>query len=172
MGGHKTYEGVFRLGVETTTQDRDGEVVTERDPGAITREQLEQLIAEKYLGEIEQIPPMVSAIKQNGVPLYKLARKGKEVEREPRRIEVFSFEILRFENPLVEFRVHSTKGTYVRTLAHDIGQDLGVGASLESLRRTASGSLSIEQAHSLDDILECNRETLPEKMILLPDLQL
>lgn len=172
MGGNKTYEGTFKLGVETTSQDRDGEIITEKDPSAITREQVENLIQEKYLGGIEQIPPMVSAIKKNGVALYKMARKGEEIEREPRKIEIFSFEITRFENPLVDFSVTSTKGTYVRTLAHDIGNDLGVGASLQELRRTASGSLSIQQAATLEEILACDRETLPEKMILLPDIAL
>jgi tRNA pseudouridine55 synthase len=172
MGGDKTYEGTFKLGVETTSQDRDGEIIAEKDPSAITREQVEDLIQKKYLGEIEQIPPMVSAIKKNGVALYKMARKGQEIEREPREIKIFSFEITRFENPFVDFSVTSTKGTYVRTLAHDIGNDLGVGASLQELRRTASGTLSIQQAAPLEEILECDRETLPEKMILLPDIAL
>lgn len=169
MMGDKTYEGTMHLGVTTHSQDRDGEILEEKDASHITREQVEQAM-QNYLGDIEQIPPMVSAIKQKGVALYKLARKGIEVERKPRKIHVYSFEITQFENPFVSFRVKSTKGTYVRTLAHDIGQDLGVGASLDALRRTESGPLSIEKAHTMDDVLACERETLDEKMVLLMDL--
>jgi len=169
MGGDKTYEGVIRLGVTTNSQDADGEVIEEKDASHITREQIEAVI-ENYLGDIEQIPPMVSAIKKDGVPLYKMARRGQEIEREPRKIHVYSFEVLDFENPLVTFRVKSTKGTYVRTLAHDIGNDLGVGASLDALRRTASGPLGIDQAHSMEDILACDRETIDKKIIHLADM--
>ena len=166
MGGDKTYEGTIHLGITTSSQDRDGEVLEEKDASHITREQVEAAI-QNYLGDIEQIPPMVSAIKKNGVPLYKMARKGIEIEREPRKIHVFSFEVTGFENPFVNFRVKSTKGTYVRTLAHDLGNDLGVGASLHALRRTASGPLDIEKAHTMEDILACDRETIGEKMIIM-----
>jgi tRNA pseudouridine55 synthase len=170
MGGDKTYEGVIRLGVATSTQDADGEVIARKDAAHITREQVEALIQQNYLGDIEQIPPMVSAIKKNGVPLYKMARKGEEIEREPRRIHVSSFEVLAFDNPLVTFRVKSSKGTYVRTLAHDIGSDLGVGGSLDALRRTASGALTVDHAHALEEILACDRETIGEKIIHLVDM--
>ncbi len=169
MGGDKTYEGVLRLGVTTDSQDADGEVIAEKDASHITQEQVESVI-ENYLGDIEQIPPMVSAIKKNGVPLYKMARRGLEIEREPRKIHVFSFEVLDFNNPLVTIRVKSTKGTYVRTLAHDIGNDLGVGGSLDALRRTASGPLSIDKVHSMEEILACDRETIGNKMIHLADM--
>jgi len=169
MTGDKVYEGTIHLGVTTHSQDRDGEVLAEKDASHITREQVEKVV-ENYLGDIEQIPPMVSAIKKDGVPLYKMARKGLEIEREPRKIHIFSFEITGFDNPFVQFRVKSTKGTYVRTLAHDIGNDLGVGASLYALRRTGSGPLSVEKAYTLDEILECDRDTVGEKMILLNDL--
>jgi len=169
MGGDKSYEGTIRLGVTTHSQDRDGKILEEKDASHITREQVEAAI-QNYLGDIEQIPPMVSAIKKDGVALYKLARKGKEIEREPRKIHVFSFEVTGFDNPLVGFRVKSTKGTYVRTLAHDLGNDLGVGASLDALSRTASGPLHLEKAHTMDEILACDRETIGEKMILLNDM--
>jgi len=99
-----------------------------------------------------------------------MARKGQEIEREPRKIHIFSFEVTGFDNPFVQFRVKSTKGTYVRTLAHDIGNDLGVGASLHDLRRTGSGPLNLEKAHSMEEILVCDRETIGEKMILLSDM--
>jgi tRNA pseudouridine55 synthase len=169
MGGDKTYEGTIHLGVITNSQDRDGEVLEENDASHNTRQQVEAAIG-NYLGDIEQIPPMVSAIKKDGVALYKLARKGKEIEREPRKIHVYSFEVTGFNNPFVDFCVKSTKGTYVRTLAHDLGNDLGVGASLHALRRTASGPLNLSKAHTLDEILACDRETLGEKMVLLSDL--
>lgn len=170
MGGDKTYEGTLRLGVTTSTQDADGETLAEKDASHITREQIEELIRIKYTGPIEQIPPMVSAIKKDGVPLYKMARKGQEIEREPRKIEIFEFEVMEFDNPLVRFRVKSTKGTYVRTLAHDIGNDLGVGGSLDALRRTVSGPLTVDKAYTMDEILACDRETLTEKVIHLSDM--
>ncbi len=166
MGGDKTYEGTIHLGITTSSQDRDGEVLEEKDASHITREQVEAAI-QNYLGDIEQIPPMVSAIKKNGVPLYKMARKGLEIEREPRKIHIFSFEITGFDNPFVQFRVKSTKGTYVRTLAHDLGNDLGVGANLHDLRRTGSGPLDIEKVHTMEEILACDRETIGEKMIIM-----
>jgi len=169
MGGDKTYEGTIHLGITTNSQDSDGEVLEEKDASAITRAQVETAI-QNYLGDIEQIPPMVSAIKKDGVALYKLARQGKEIEREPRKIHIFSFETTGFENPLVHFRVKSTKGTYVRTLAHDLGNDLGVGGSLDALRRTESGPLNLDKAHTMEEILTCDRETIGEKMILLSDL--
>jgi len=169
MGGDKVYEGTIHLGITTHSQDRDGEVLEEKDASHITREQVEAAI-QNYLGDIEQIPPMVSAIKKDGVALYKLARKGKEIEREPRKIHIYSFEVTGFNSPLVEFRVKSTKGTYVRTLAHDLGNDLGVGGSLDALRRTGSGPLNLEKAYSMEEILACDRDSIGEKMILLSDM--
>lgn len=169
MGGDKTYEGSIHLGVTTHSQDRDGEILEEKDASHITREQVEAAI-QNYLGDIEQIPPMVSAIKKDGVALYKLARKGKEIEREPRKIHIYSFEVTGFNNPFVQFRVKSTKGTYVRTLAHDIGNDLGVGASLHDLRRTESGPLNLEKAHAMEEILACDRDSIGEKIILIHDM--
>lgn len=170
MTGDKTYEGTLRLGVSTNSQDADGEITEEKDASHITREMVEEVIREKFMGKLEQIPPMVSAIKKDGVPLYKMARKGQEIEREPRKIEVFEFDVQDFNNPLVTFRVKSTKGTYVRTLAFDIGTKLGVGGSLDALRRTNSGPLSIEKAHTMEEILGCDKESLEEKMILLSDM--
>jgi tRNA pseudouridine55 synthase len=170
MGGDKTYEGTIRLGVTTNTQDADGEVLEEKSTEHITREQIETLINQHYLGDIEQIPPMVSAIKKDGVPLYKMARKGQEIEREPRQIRIHSFEVLDFNTPLLTFRVKSSKGTYVRTLAHDIGNDLGAGGSLDGLRRTASGPLTVDKAHTMEEILGCDRESIGEKIIHLADM--
>jgi len=170
MTGDKTYEGTMHLGITTNSQDADGEILEEKDASHITREMVEDVIAKNYMGPIEQIPPMVSAIKKDGVPLYKMARKGIEIEREPRKIEVFEFEVTGFDNPLVHFRVKSTKGTYVRTLAHDIGNDLGVGGSLDALRRTNSGPLSIDNVHTMEEILKKDKETLGDLMIHLTDM--
>ncbi len=169
MGGDKVYEGIIHLGITTDSQDADGTILEEKDASHITREQVEAAM-QNYLGDIEQIPPMVSAIKKDGVPLYKMARKGQVIEREPRKIHVFEYDVLGFDNPLVTFRVKSTKGTYVRTLAHDLGNDLGVGGSLDALRRTVSGPLSVDKAHTMGEILECDRETVEEKAILLSDM--
>ncbi len=169
MAGDKVYEGTIRLGVATTTQDRDGEVVETREAAHVTRGMVEVAI-QAFLGDIEQVPPMVSAIKKDGVPLYKLARKGQEIERESRKIHVYGFDILAFDNPLVHFRVKCTKGTYVRTLAHDLGIALGTGACLDALRRTASGPLTVDKAFPLEEILACDRETVSPKIIHLANL--
>ena len=153
MGHDKTYEGTFRLGVETDSQDADGQIVAEKDAAAVTAAQVEEQFKLR-LGDQMQLPPMVSAIKIKGVPLYKLARKGETVERQPRFIHVYRFELLDFTPPDVRFRVECTKGTYVRTLAHDVGQALGVGAHLVALRRTKIGQIDGAQAHPLAELLE------------------
>ena len=152
MGHDKTYEGVLRLGIETDSQDADGQIVAEKDPAGIAAEQVEEQFKLR-LGDQMQLPPMVSAIKIQGVPLYKLARKGETVERPPKLIHVYRFDLLDFTPPDVRFSVECTKGTYVRTLAHDIGQALGVGAHLARLRRTRIGRFDIAQATPLDDLL-------------------
>ena len=152
MGHDKTYEGIFRLGAETDSQDAEGRVVAEHDPSAVSADQLLAQMKAR-LGDQMQMPPMVSAIKLNGVPLYKLARQGQTVERAAKLIHVYRFDLLDFSPPDVRFCVECTKGTYVRTLAHDIGQALGVGAHLTRLRRTRIGRLDVDQAAPLDDLL-------------------
>lgn len=152
MGHDKTYEGVFRLGVETDSQDADGRILAEQDASAITAGQVADQLKSR-LGDQMQTPPMVSAVKINGVPLYKLARKGETVERPPKLIHVYRFELLDFSPPDVRFAVECTKGTYVRTLAHDVGQALGVGAHLVQLRRTKIGRLDVADAATLPDLL-------------------
>ncbi len=164
MGGDKTYEGEILLGVETDSQDTDGETVAEKDPSGVTEEQLRAEM-KKALGDQMQMPPMVSAIKKNGVPLYKLARKGQEVEREPRFIHIYKFALHEFNPPRATFEVMSTKGTYVRTLAHDLGRRLGCGACLSELRRTQSGEFSLSNAWELDDVLEWDRAELSKHLI-------
>jgi len=169
MGGDKGYEGAIRLGTTTTTQDREGEILEQKDASRITRPEVEAAVR-RFTGDIEQIPPMVSALKKDGVPLYKLARQGREIEREPRKVSVFEFEVTGFECPLVHVRVKCGKGTYVRTLAHDLGQALGVGACLENLRRTQSGPLSLEMAHALEEILRHDRQTIGAEILHVADM--
>ncbi|MCB1227190.1 MAG: tRNA pseudouridine(55) synthase TruB [Verrucomicrobiales bacterium] len=146
MAEDKEYLGSMRLGISTNTQDREGQVVEEKPVPALELADLRAAF-DAFRGDFYQTPPMVSAIKIDGVPLYKLARKGKEVEREARFVRVYDSEITRFESPEVDFRVVCSKGFYVRTYAHDIGAHLGCGAHLSALRRTRSGSFRITEGN-------------------------
>ena len=158
VGLDKEYEGTIELGKVTDTQDADGEVMETRPVPDLT--DADVLTAVKtFLGDQYQMPPMYSAIKIAGVPLYKSARKGEEIEREPRFIRVMSWEVLRFASPQIDFRLTCTKGTYVRTLAHDLGAKLGCGAHLSALRRTATDKFKVGQALPLEQIQSL---TLPE----------
>jgi tRNA pseudouridine55 synthase len=152
MSSDKTYEGTITLGITTDSQDAQGKVLKEADASGITRTQLEEAIA-KFKGDMFQTPPMVSAIKMAGVPLYKLARQGEEVERKPRFIHLYEFKLNDFTSPSGTFVLRCSKGTYVRTLCHDIGEALGVGAHLSQLRRTESAGYVIQQAVPLDTLL-------------------
>jgi tRNA pseudouridine55 synthase len=155
----KEYTGTIKLGVTTNSQDADGEVLVTR-PVSPSLTEAEVLAAIKtMLGDQYQMPPMFSAIKIDGVPLYKLARKGEEIVREPRFIRVASWDLTRFAPPELDFRVRCTKGTYVRTLAHDLGEKLGCGAHLSALRRTGTDKLTLERALTIEQI---NALTLPE----------
>lgn len=166
MSGDKTYEGTIRLGIATDSQDADGQVIREGDPSGITREQLEAAMA-SFRGDLHQIPPMVSAVKKAGVPLYKLARKGEEVEREPKLIHIYEFRMVDFNLPDARFVVRCTKGTYIRTLCHDIGEQLGCGAHLKQLRRTQSGPFNIDRATPLADLLKLTPLELMQKSVPL-----
>ena len=170
MSGDKTYEGTLRLGAATTTQDAEGEVVSRGDPSGVTRERLEALVASDFTGDLFQTPPMVSAIKVDGVPLYRMARRGEEVEREPRLVHVFSLRIDEFGVPDTRFTVRCSKGTYVRTLCHDIGERLGCGGHLAALRRTRSGRFSVADAIALDDLRALPRADLPSRLLPLSAL--
>src|SRR5262249_14546145 len=136
------------LGKITDSHDADGEVTETRPVPPLDEAGLREAM-KGFVGDQYQTPPMFSAKKIKGVPLYKLARKGQEVEREPRFIHVHSFDLLAFTLPTAKFRLRSSKGTYVRTIAHDLGQKLGCGATLIELRRTASGSARIADATPL-----------------------
>jgi tRNA pseudouridine55 synthase len=147
----KEYEGTITLGATTDSQDADGEVMETRPVPPLTEDEVRTAM-NSFLGDQYQMPPMYSAIKIDGVPLYKSARKGEDVVREPRFIRVMSFDLTRFALPQLDFRLRSSKGTYVRTIAHDLGQKLGCGAHLSALRRTATDRFNITQALTLDAI--------------------
>jgi len=155
--GIKCYEAVMQIGVATDTLDLTGEVVREADWTSVSRAGVESVLKE-FTGHLSQIPPMYSAIKRDGQPLYKLARQGQTVERTPRAITIYSLELLTFAPPFVGFSVACSRGTYVRTLADDIGSRLGCGAALKELRRTASGPFEISMAISLDGLEQAARE--------------
>jgi tRNA pseudouridine55 synthase len=164
MADDKTYEGTLLLGVATDSQDADGEILAEKPVPPLSAADIEAVF-KKFTGDLQQIPPMVSAKKIAGVPLYKLARKGKTVEREPRTVHIYQFRLLKFASPDAEFRLTCTKGTYVRTLCHDIGDLLGCGGHLATLRRTRSGQLDIKDAKPLNDLLLLNRQQLQPHVI-------
>ena len=146
----KTYEAVLRLGVETDTQDSTGTVLREL-PVTVSEEEVRG-VCESFLGEQQQIPPMYSALKVNGRKLYEIAREGGTVERKPRSVFFYKIEILDIKLPLVKLSVTCSRGTYIRTLCHDIGQRLGCGACMEELVRTRSGQFSLEDSLTLEEI--------------------
>ena len=148
----KTYEAVLKLGVSTDTEDITGTVLEEK-PVNVTNEQF-LAVLEQFRGEIEQIPPMYSALKVNGQKLYDLARQGKEVERKSRKITVFRLECLEFSGDSARLLVHCSKGTYIRTLCKDIGNALGCGGCMAALRRVQAGAYTIEKAVSLQTLIE------------------
>lgn len=171
MSEDKEYTGSLKLGQVTNTQDREGEVTEEKPVPAFTDEEIKAAFA-AFQGDFYQTPPMVSAIKVNGVPLHKLARKGQEVVREPRFVRVYAHEINRIAVPEVDFRVVCSKGFYVRTYAHDIGQKLGCGAHLTALRRTRSGHFTFKEGnHTTFDALKAGRrEEVLSAMMSLYDV--
>ena len=169
MSEDKEYVGTLKLGEVTDSQDADGEVIESHAVPEIPPETLDAAFA-KYDGDFYQTPPMVSAIKKDGVALYKLARQGKTVEREPRFVHVYAHQILEVRPPEVDFRVVCSKGFYVRTYAHDIGHDLGCGAHLRALRRTKSGRFDVANAFPADQLKTTPREAILEKLLTLPQV--
>jgi len=164
MADDKIYEGTIKFGEATDSYDADGELVASLPVPPIGLDELNRSAA-KFVGDLMQTPPMVSAVKKAGVPLYKLARKGVEVQREPRLIHVYSFKFARYEEPYGNFRLACTKGTYVRSIAHELGQDLGCGAHLARLRRTASGKADVANATAFEDILQMDTAGLEKRVI-------
>ncbi len=138
LSSDKKYEVRIKLGVATDSGDADGNVVAEREVGDVTPARVEEALR-FFRGEIDQVPSMFSAIKHNGQPLYKLARQGIEVERQARRVTVYSNELISLEGDVVELHIHCSKGTYVRTIAQELGEVLGCGAHVSALRRTVAG---------------------------------
>ncbi|MBK1834348.1 tRNA pseudouridine(55) synthase TruB [Roseibacillus ishigakijimensis] len=171
MSEDKEYVGTLTLGATTSTQDAKGEILEEKPFGEVTEEQIRATFGQ-FTGDFEQIPPMVSAIKKDGVPLYKLARKGQEVKRDPRAVYVTDYEISRIESPEVDFTVQCSKGFYVRTYAHDIGAELGCGAHLSALRRTRSGKFTLERAITVDQLKNGERAELIASFISLAEISL
>ncbi|MDQ3932465.1 MAG: tRNA pseudouridine(55) synthase TruB [Actinomycetota bacterium] len=168
--GRKTYLAQMVLGMETTTQDASGQVVAERSAAHVDEHGLCEALA-SFIGEIEQVPPMVSAVKVGGQRLYDLARRGEDVERPPRVVTVHEIVLDSFiagERAQVTFLVTCSSGTYVRTLAHDIGRALGCGATLTELRRLANGPFTVEDAHPLDEVTVRGEDGTLEAVLLSP----
>jgi tRNA pseudouridine55 synthase len=167
MSEDMEYTCTLRLGEITSSQDSDGEITETRPVPEFTREQIEAAFS-KFHGDFYQTPPMVSAIKKEGVPLYKLARQGKTVEREPRFVHVYAHEILDIRPHEIDFRVVCSKGFYVRTYAHDIGLELGCGAHLKTLRRTKSGKFPVEGAITIKELKAGPASMIAERVLSLP----
>ena len=169
LNADKTYDATLRLGATTTTGDSEGEI-TGRSPVEVSRTQVEEALA-RFRGRISQVPPMYSALKVDGKPMYALARQGKTVERRPREIAIHELQLVSLREDLLELQVRCSKGTYVRSLAEDIGTALGTGAHLAALRRTAAGGLSLHDATALEALeamtgTERERRLLPLEVLL------
>jgi tRNA pseudouridine55 synthase len=164
MADDKVYEGTVKFGEATDSYDADGELLSSLPVPPISLDELNEAAA-LFIGDQMQIPPMVSAVKKAGVPLYKLARKGIEVEREPRLIHIYNFRFTGYEEPLGQFRLACTKGTYVRSVAHELGQKLGCGAHLSTLRRVTSGKFDVSEAAPLDAVLNLSERELETRVI-------
>ena len=151
LSADKCYRAVCKLGVTTTSGDADGEVIEEHSVGQLEEARVREILMH-FLGDCKQVPPMHSAIKRQGVPLYKLAHQGIEVEREARDVTIHSLDLVRLEGDELEIDVCCSKGTYIRTLAEDIGEELGCGAHISALRRTGIGALDHIEMHTLDSL--------------------
>ncbi|MEN9543560.1 MAG: hypothetical protein RLZZ598_393 [Pseudomonadota bacterium] len=171
LDADKAYRATLRLGCTTTTADAEGEPLLERSIEGIDRAAIEAACV-AFSGEIEQVPPMHSALKVDGKPLYKYARAGIEVERAPRRIRIHSITIVEWEAERLVLDVRCSKGTYIRTLAQDLGERLGCGAHLSALRRTASGALNLERAITLEALAALDEGRACEQHLLPPDVLL
>lgn len=164
MSEDKVYEGTIKFGEATDSYDAAGELMSSLPVPPITLDELNELGA-GFVGDLMQMPPMVSAVKKGGVPLYKLARKGVEVERQPRLIHIYSFRFSDYQEPFARFRIACTKGTYVRSLAHELGQKVGCGAHLATLRRTSSGKFDVADAVEFEEALDLSLSELEKRVI-------
>jgi tRNA pseudouridine55 synthase len=164
MSDDKVYEGLMKFGETTDSYDADGQLVASLPVLPMTLDELNEAAA-GFIGDLMQTPPMVSAVKKGGVPLYKLARKGVEVEREPRLIHIYNFRFTTYQEPFGAFRLACTKGTYVRTVAHELGQKLGCGAHLATLRRITSGKFDVSEAVKFEDVMNYSVRELEQRVI-------
>lgn len=164
MSHEKEYTGTVKLGQITDSQDAEGEILEERPIPEVTGEEAKKLM-ESFHGDQYQTPPMFSAKKVNGQALYKLARKGQTIEREARVIHISRFDMTDFSLPCISFIIGCSKGTYIRTIAHDYGEKLGCGGHLCELRRTAVGKFRIEKAHTIEELQEMSPSVLRKQLI-------
>lgn len=164
MSDDKVYEGSMKFGETTDSYDAGGELVASLPVPPLTLEELNTTAA-TFQGDQMQMPPMVSAVKIKGVPLYKMARKGIEVERKPRLIHIYNFRFNSYNEPYGQFRVACTKGTYVRALAHEMGEKIGCGAHLATLRRVVSGKFDVKDAISFEDVLKLSSAELQKRVL-------
>lgn len=164
MSDDKVYEGTIKFGETTDSYDADGELIGSLPVPPMTLDELNEA-GGTFVGDFMQTPPMVSAVKVKGVPLYKLARKGIEVAREPRLIHIYNFRFTDYREPIGTFKLACTKGTYVRSIAHDLGQKLGCGAHLATLRRTVSGKFDVADAKPLDEVLKFSIAELEKRVM-------
>jgi tRNA pseudouridine55 synthase len=164
MSDDKVYEGTIKFGETTDSYDAGGELVSSLPVPPITLEEL-NAAATAFQGDLMQTPPMVSAVKIKGVPLYKMARKGIEVERKARLIHIYNFRFSAYTEPFGQFRIACTKGTYVRALAHEIGQKIGCGAHLATLRRVVSGKFDVKDSISFEDALKLSSGELQKRVL-------
>ena len=176
LDADKKYQARLRFGIQTDTGDAQGQVIAEKSTAEVTDNAMAKSLIDgilpQFMGEIEQVPPMYSALKRDGKPLYEYARAGVEIERESRKITIYSITVLDVSWPEIALEVHCSKGTYIRVLAEDIGHALGCGAHLIGLRRTMVGHLSLDRALTLDGICDMAPQVLPVDALLqsLPEL--
>lgn len=165
MDSEKVYEVEFKLGIKTTTYDLEGEILEERDTSNLNDSEILDVIR-SFIGEYSQVPPMYSALKQNGVRLYELARKGIEVEREGRNITIYNIEDIKINNPYISMKVTCSKGTYIRSLCFDIGEKLGVFAAMTQLERTKTSSFTKENSININEL---NINNIDENLISIEE---
>ena len=166
---HKTYEGTIELGTITDSYDAQGTITSKGEVPNLNCKDL-NTHTQKFHGDIQQKPPMVSAVKKDGVPLYKLARKGKTIDRDPKSVHIFSFNFSNYNASVGRFCVHCSKGTYVRSLAHELGQQLGCGAHLRTLHRTKSGCFDIKDSIKLEELVLLSDLELHSRILPLKEL--
>jgi len=165
LDSDKRYLTTFKLGETTTTGDAEGDVITQKKVN-VSSQQLE-IVLDEFRGVIEQVPPMYSALKKDGQPLYKLARKGVEVERKPRTVEIFDLSLMAFDDELLMLDVHCSKGFYIRSLAFDIGEALGCGAHVTQLRRTAAGKFDVRDSVKLEQLEKMDSQLRLQQLLPL-----